>query len=105
MILNPTCENLKTQETLVESGVGMDGCVSGEGENESTQVLSRGGSKSIFYSLGSFNNYVDQILPNFDPLPLEGTNMDILRTKAQLLQLNHTQIIRRIKCTNEIVGN
>ena len=62
MILNPTCENLKTQETLVESGVGMDGCVSGEGENESTQVLSRGGSKSI---LSSFNNYVDQILPNF----------------------------------------
>ena len=23
--------------------------------------------KSIFYFLGSFNNYVDQISPNFDP--------------------------------------
>ena len=26
---------------------------------------------------GSFNNYVDQILPNFDPLPLEWTIVDI----------------------------
>ena len=69
MILNPTCGNFKTQQTLVETGVGVDGCVSGEGDNESTQVLSRGESKSIFYSLGSFNNNVDQILPNFDPLP------------------------------------
>ena len=66
--MNPACGNFKTQMTLVESGVGVDGCVSGEGDNESTQVLSRDGSKSIFYSLGSFNNYVDQILPNFDAL-------------------------------------
>jgi hypothetical protein len=27
---------------------------------------------------GSFNNYVDQILPNFDPFPLEWTIVDIL---------------------------
>ena len=26
---------------------------------------------------GAFNNYVDQILTNFDPLPLEWTSMDI----------------------------
>ena len=68
MILNPTCGNFKTQQTLVESGVGLDGCVGGEGDNESTQVLSSGGSKSIFYSLGSFNNYMDHILTNLDPL-------------------------------------
>ena len=29
---------------------------------------------------GAFNNYVDQILPNFDPHPLEWTEMDILHT-------------------------
>ena len=69
--MNPTCGNFKTQQTLVESGVDGDGCVSGEEDSESTQDLSRGGSKSIFNSLGSFNNYVNQILPNFD-LPSSG---------------------------------
>ena len=30
---------------------------------------------------GSFNNNINQILPNFNPLPpLEWTNMDILKT-------------------------
>ena len=68
LILNPTCGNFKTQMTLVQSGIGVDGCVSGEEDYESTQVFPRGGSKSIFHSLRSFNNYMDQILPNFDPL-------------------------------------
>ena len=31
-------------------------------------------------NLGTFNNYVDPILPNFDPLPLMWTKMDILHT-------------------------
>ena len=55
MILNPTYGNFKTQLTLIESGVGVDGCVGGEGDNESTQVLSHGVSKSIVYFLGTFN--------------------------------------------------
>ena len=29
---------------------------------------------------GAFNNYVDQILPNFDPTPLEWTKLDVLHT-------------------------
>ena len=32
------------------------------------------------YFLGSFINYVHKILPNFDPYPLEWTNLEILHT-------------------------
>ena len=42
---------------------------------------------------GSFNNYVDKILPNFDPLPLlEWANVDNLHT-------NHVTLIHVTKLT------
>ena len=75
LILNPTCGIFKTHLTLVESGVGVDGCVRGEGNNESTQVLSHGGSKSIFYS--STTTWT-KFYPILIPSPLKWTNMDIL---------------------------
>ena len=34
--------------------------------------------KSCFHAKGSFNNYVDQSLPNFDPSLFEWTIVDIL---------------------------
>ena len=39
---------------------------------------------------GTFNNYVDQILPNFGPLsPIEGTIVDVVWTFYMRLKYRH----------------
>ena len=43
--------------------------------------------KLLLYALVSFNNYVDQILPNFDPLPSSSRTFYILSTLCHVTPL------------------